>query len=119
MNADLSLEAARARDAADPASARRAEFHFPRMADGRDATYLCGNSLGLQPRRAAADVAAFMGEWQRLGSSGAVRNPPMLLGSGNHGGRCIYPEDGIGQLRECPRRVTGAAPDIEYARKTG
>jgi kynureninase len=70
MKAEHSLEAARARDAADPASARRAEFHFPRMADGREAIYLCGNSLGLQPRRAAADVAAFMGQWQRLGVLG-------------------------------------------------
>jgi kynureninase len=70
MSADHTLEAARARDAADPASARRAEFFFPRTPDGREVTYLCGNSLGLQPRRAAADVAAFMGEWQRLGVLG-------------------------------------------------
>jgi len=70
MNADHTLEAARARDAADPATARRAEFHFPRTPDGREVLYLCGNSLGLQPRRAAADVASFMGEWQRLGVLG-------------------------------------------------
>jgi kynureninase len=70
MTADFSLEAARALDAADPASARRAEFHFPRTPDGREALYLCGNSLGLQPRRAATDVAAFMAEWQRLGVLG-------------------------------------------------
>lgn len=70
MNPGLSLEAARALDAADPATARRAEFHFPRTPDGREAIYLCGNSLGLQPRVAAADVAAFMGEWQRLGVLG-------------------------------------------------
>jgi kynureninase len=70
MSADFSLEAARARDAADPASARRAEFHFPRRPDGGEVTYLCGNSLGLQPRRAAADVEAFMGEWRRLGVLG-------------------------------------------------
>jgi kynureninase len=70
MNADHTLEAARARDAADPATARRAEFHFPRTTDGREVLYLCGNSLGLQPRRAAADVASFMGEWQRLGVLG-------------------------------------------------
>lgn len=63
MNSGLSLEAARALDAADPATARRAEFHFPRKPDGREVIYLCGNSLGLQPRVAAADVAAFMGEW--------------------------------------------------------
>jgi kynureninase len=70
MSAEHTLEAARARDAADPASARRAEFFFPHMPDGREVTYLCGNSLGLQPRRAAADVVAFMGEWQRLGVLG-------------------------------------------------
>ena len=70
MNAEHSLEDARARDAADPATARRAEFHFPLAEGGREALYLCGNSLGLQPRRAARDVSAFMGEWQSLGVLG-------------------------------------------------
>jgi kynureninase len=70
MSADLGLEAARARDAADPATARRTEFHIPRRPDGGEVLYLCGNSLGLQPRRAAADVAIFMAEWQRLGVLG-------------------------------------------------
>jgi kynureninase len=70
MKADLSLEAARARDAADPAHARRAEFHFPCRPEGGEVTYLCGNSLGLQPRRSATDVEAFMGEWRRLGVLG-------------------------------------------------
>jgi kynureninase len=70
MSAELSLEAARARDAADGATARRAEFHVPRRSDGGEVLYLCGNSLGLQPRRAADDVTAFMGEWQRLGVLG-------------------------------------------------
>ena len=70
MNPEYSLEAARARDAADPATSRRGEFHFPRKADGGEILYLCGNSLGLQPRRAAEDVMAFMTEWQRLGVLG-------------------------------------------------
>jgi kynureninase len=70
MNPEHSLEAARARDAADPATSRRGEFHFPRQADGGEVLYLCGNSLGLQPRRAAEDVMAFMTEWQRLGVLG-------------------------------------------------
>jgi kynureninase len=70
MSADHSLEAARARDAADPAAARRGEFHFPRRPDGGDTIYLCGNSLGLQPRRAAADVESFMAEWRDLGVLG-------------------------------------------------
>ena len=70
MKKELTLEAARARDAADPANRRRAEFHFPRAPDGRKVLYLCGNSLGLQPRRAAEDVLAFMNEWQELGVLG-------------------------------------------------
>jgi kynureninase len=70
MSADLSLEAARARDGADPATARRAEFHFPRRPGGGEVTYLCGNSLGLQPKRAAKDVATFLSEWQDLGVLG-------------------------------------------------
>jgi kynureninase len=70
MSAELSLEEARSRDAADPATARRAAFHFPRRPDGGEVTYLCGNSLGLQPKRAAEDVAAFLGEWRDLGVLG-------------------------------------------------
>ncbi len=70
MSADHSLEAARARDAADPATARRGQFHFPSGPGGGEAIYLCGNSLGLQPRRAAADVEAFMAEWRNLGVLG-------------------------------------------------
>jgi kynureninase len=67
---EFSLEAARALDAADPATARRAAFHFPRRPDGGEVTYLCGNSLGLQPKRAAEDVAAFLAEWRDLGVLG-------------------------------------------------
>jgi kynureninase len=70
MTTDLTLKAALALDAADPDTARRGEFHFPRTADGEPVIYLCGNSLGLQPRRAADDVMRFMGEWQRLGVLG-------------------------------------------------
>ena len=70
MSADHSLEAARARDAADPAAARRGQFHFPRRPDGGEVVYLCGNSLGLQPRRAAADVESFMAQWRDLGVLG-------------------------------------------------
>jgi len=70
VSGDLSLNAARARDAADPLARWRAEFHFPLAPQGGAALYLCGNSLGLQPLRAAGEVAKFMGEWQRLGVLG-------------------------------------------------
>lgn len=70
MSAKLSIDTALALDAADPHTQRREEFHFPRGAGGAPATYLCGNSLGLQPRRAGDEVAKFMAEWQRLGVLG-------------------------------------------------
>ncbi|HEY7752318.1 MAG TPA: hypothetical protein VH856_00745, partial [Steroidobacteraceae bacterium] len=70
MSQELTLEWARAQDAADPLSSNRAAFHFPVTPDGRPVTYLCGNSLGLQPRRAVDEVAKFMQEWQRLGVLG-------------------------------------------------
>ncbi|HEX9707963.1 MAG TPA: kynureninase [Steroidobacteraceae bacterium] len=70
MTAATSLEAARALDAANPDASRREEFHFPRTAAGEPVVYLCGNSLGLQPRRAADDVRRFMTEWQELGVLG-------------------------------------------------
>jgi kynureninase len=67
---DLTLDSARAWDAADPLGRWRGEFHFPVGAHGGPALYLCGNSLGLQPLRAASEVAKFMAEWRRLGVLG-------------------------------------------------
>jgi kynureninase len=64
------LESALALDAEDPGASRRGEFHVPRTSDGETVTYLCGNSLGLQPRRAAGDLMRFMSEWQELGVLG-------------------------------------------------
>ncbi len=70
MTAGTALDAALALDAADPDAPCRGEFHFPRTAGGGPVIYLCGNSLGLQPRRAADDVMRFLAEWQRLGVLG-------------------------------------------------
>ena len=70
MSAGLTLDAARARDAADPLTRWRGEFHIPAGTPGEPALYLCGNSLGLQPRAAAAEVAKFMEDWRRLGVLG-------------------------------------------------
>jgi kynureninase len=70
MSPSLSLDAARALDAANAGDSRRGDFHIPCAATGEPVVYLCGNSLGLQPRRAADDVARFLGEWQRLGVLG-------------------------------------------------
>ena len=53
MTFENTLAYARERDAQDPLRAFRDEFIFPQH-DGRDAIYFTGNSLGLQPKAAAA-----------------------------------------------------------------
>ena len=57
-------------DDADPLKAIRHEFLRPRRADGSDVAYLCGHSLGLEPRRAVTYVNEELEEWQRLAVEG-------------------------------------------------
>lgn len=56
-------------DRADPLAASRAKFHIPRSkADpSRDAAYFVGNSLGLQPKTARAEIEQELDDWARLG----------------------------------------------------
>ena len=63
-----------ARDAADPLSALRAEFHLPRHGDSEQA-YFVGNSLGLQPRSARAMVDEVMEKWARDAVEGHFLEP--------------------------------------------
>jgi len=66
LPAELTLDAARRLDAEDPLRAFRDEFLIPSHA-GRSVTYLCGNSLGLQPRGARALVEQELDDWATLG----------------------------------------------------
>ena len=61
---------AAALDAADPLKDFRARFRLPQRADGRPATYLCGNSLGPLPVAAEARVAGVLADWGRLAVRG-------------------------------------------------
>ena len=54
---------ATARDAADPLRGLRAEFHIPAH-HGHEQAYLCGNSLGLQPRGAREYVEEVLDKWK-------------------------------------------------------
>ena len=60
---------AEAADAADPLRAFRDEFLIPPH-EGRDSSYFCGNSLGLQPRAVRAALAAELDDWAGLGVEG-------------------------------------------------
>ena len=66
--------AARALDAGDPLAGFRDRFHLPRHGD-RDSVYLCGNSLGLQPRNAAHLIEEELEAWRRHGVEGHFRGP--------------------------------------------
>ena len=63
-------EGARALDASDPLAPFAEEFHHPYDGNGRRLLYLCGHSLGLQPKSAARYVEQELKDWQRLGVLG-------------------------------------------------
>jgi kynureninase len=65
-----SLSHAAGLDAADSLASFAAEFHHPFDADGRKLLYLCGHSLGLQPKSATHYVEQELADWRRLGVLG-------------------------------------------------
>jgi kynureninase len=72
VNAAL-IDAARARDDADPLAGFRARFAIPRDADGREKAYFCGNSLGLMPHAVRDAVAAELDAWASHAVEGHFR----------------------------------------------
>jgi kynureninase len=65
MPTDQLEQEALARDARDPLAAFRDEFCVPPHGDGEQA-YLCGNSLGLQPRATRDALLAELDDWREL-----------------------------------------------------
>jgi len=70
---------AAAMDERDPLKEYRGRFLFPKTAGGEQCLYLCGHSLGLQPRTATACVEQELEAWARLGVEGHfhAKNPWM------------------------------------------
>lgn len=66
---EASIECARALDAADPLLHWRDEFCIPKT-NNRAQIYLCGNSLGLQPKRLQAEMDEELDAWRRYGVAG-------------------------------------------------
>src|SRR3984885_14153865 len=66
-------------NAADPLAPFRNRFHIPKIPDGSDCVYLCGHSLGLQPKSARAYIEQELQDWERLGVEGHfhAQNPWM------------------------------------------
>jgi len=63
------IKHARALDQEDALGKFRNEFHFPQK-DGEDCLYLCGNSLGLQPKRTSQFVNEELTHWKEKGVEG-------------------------------------------------
>jgi kynureninase len=70
---NLDREHAQALDAADPLREWRARFELPLDEDGAPLVYLCGHSLGAQPRLAQRYVAECMEDWRTLAVEGHFR----------------------------------------------
>ncbi len=91
-----SLARARALDTADGIDERRAAFHMPSAAGG-EAVYLCGNSLGPQPRSVGSAMDRELEAWAGLGVEGHFKDDAPWYS---------YHEP----LREPMARIVGALP---------
>jgi kynureninase len=57
-------------DNRDPLAGLRERFHFPRTKTGGQCIYLCGHSLGLQPKTVSEYVEQELAAWAQLGVEG-------------------------------------------------
>ncbi len=67
-----SLEYAKKQDAEDALASFRNKFHIPKNASGEELIYLCGNSLGLQPKITSEYIKEELTDWANLGVEGHV-----------------------------------------------
>ena len=57
-------------DAKDILSGFRSEFHIPKNENGEESIYLCGNSLGLMPKKTTVYINEELADWSKLGVEG-------------------------------------------------
>ncbi len=69
MRYEQHLSFAQRMDQQDPLRSYRQQFYFPQH-DGQDCIYLCGNSLGLQPRSVEPALLAELEHWRTHGVEG-------------------------------------------------
>lgn len=69
QQSEQQLAKVRELDQKDPLAGYRNAFHIPQV-DGKDAIYLCGNSLGLQPKKAKDYVLDELDDWASFGVKG-------------------------------------------------
>jgi kynureninase len=74
-----SLEFAKTLDKNDRIAHMRQEFHIPKDKNGNDWIYMCGNSLGLQPKSTKTYINQELEDWANFGVEGhfEAKNPWM------------------------------------------
>jgi kynureninase len=75
-NVSLTAAGGQQLDLADPLAQYASQFHHPYAPDGRRTIYLCGHSLGLQPKTTQEFVDRELADWRRfavLGHHDALR----------------------------------------------
>jgi len=73
MSQVFSIETARKFDEQDDLSSFRNRFLIPQL-NNQDSIYLCGNSLGLQPKSVAESIQIELDDWANLGVEGHVHS---------------------------------------------
>lgn len=75
----LGLDYAKQQDTLDELSGYRKRFHIPKDKHGNELIYLCGNSLGLQPKSTKDYINQELKDWANLGVEGhtEAKNPWM------------------------------------------
>jgi len=68
-------ECALRQDREDPLSSHRESFLCPLHEGGEPAVYLCGNSLGLQPKGAREAIGQELDKWAQMGVEGHFAGP--------------------------------------------
>ncbi len=70
FNFETSRTYAQSLDHADKLKKFRSEFYFPKDKNGYSCVYLCGNSLGLQPKITAQYLQEELNDWAEYGVNG-------------------------------------------------
>lgn len=71
------LEFAKKLDLEDPLKSYREKFHIPLQGNGKEVIYMCGNSLGLQPKKTKEYINQELIDWENLAVEGHsnAKNP--------------------------------------------
>jgi kynureninase len=75
-----SLEYAKGKDQMDPISPFKEQFYNPKDTDGKECIYLCGNSLGLQPKAVSSEINSVLSQWQNKAVEGHFEGEENWIG---------------------------------------